>query len=453
MVNNHSILPANWKEMTPGQKRQWRLNRYAVGEGIQFVSPEAQRTFQVRAQRLVDAYNLKEPDRVPVSLPLGDLPFNLYGINAHTAMYDIEKAITACNEFNQKYSAELECWASPMSIPAKALEILDYRLYVWPGHGLSVDSPVFQYVEGEYMQADEYDDLIRDPSDFWLRTYLPRVFKAFEPFRLLSPLTDIIEIPTGQLPVLGNPQVKAALRKLLDAGDEIERRAKITAPYLGKGPANGYPERMRGMFGLAPFDIIGDTLRGTTSIMKDMYRHPGKLLKALDVMADIQIHSVLHSPVVDNMISVVFPLHKGADGWMSQKQFETFYFPSLKKVMDAFINEGLICQLFAEGSYNTRIESANVFPKGSVTWLFDQSDMVRAKKILGGNCCIQGNVPSSMIVTGDPDDVKEYCRKLIESVGSGGGYVLAAGCMAENPKLENLRAMVSAAKEYGTYKK
>ncbi len=79
--------------------------------------------------------------------------------------------------------------------------------------------------------------------------------------------------------------------------------------------------------------------------------------------------------------------------------------------------------------------------------------MFRAKQILGDKCCIQGNVPTSLTVTGDPKDVKEYCRKLIEVCGKGGGYILAAGATAENPKLDNLRAMVAAAKEYGVYKK
>ncbi len=138
---------------------------------------------------------------------------------------------------------------------------------------------------------------------------------------------------------------------------------------------------------------------------------------------------------------------------MSQKQFETFYWPSLKKVMDAFIDEGLIQSLFAEGSFNTRLEYVNEFPRGSLTWQFDQTDMFRAKQILGDKCSIQGNVPASLMVTGNPQDVKEYCRKLIEGCGPGGGYLLTAGAVAENPKMENLRAMVQAVNEYGFYKK
>jgi hypothetical protein len=452
MTEKRPGLPDNWAEMTPAQKRQHRFDKFINAEGIKFVSPEAKKAYQTRAKRTVAAYNIEEFDKVPISLPVGDLPYLLYGINCHTAMYDVEKAIKACNQFNEKYSVELEYFASPMSIPAKVLDILDYKLYAWPGHGLSEEAPGYQFLEGEYMKADEYDDLIRDPSDYWLRTYMPRIFGTFDSLNLLPPLTDIIEIPVAQLTPLANPKVRNTLRKMIEAGEELERRSKLTAPYFGMAAANGFPMGMGGI-SVVPFDILGDTLRGTAPIMKDMYRRPDKLLAALDKIADLTISSILNAPNFSSMVMMFFPLHKGADGWMSPKQFDTFYFPSMKKVLDALINEGIIPHLFAEGAFNTRLEPFTVFPKGSISWLFDQTDMLKAKKILGDKHCISGNVPSSLMVTGSPADVKESCRKLIEGCAKGGGYVLSAGAVAENPKLENLRAMIAAVKEYGIYKK
>jgi hypothetical protein len=453
MANNmQSGLPENWTQLTPAQKRDYRLDRFLNPTDIKFVSPEAAAAYKIRAQRMVDVLNVKEPDRVPVSLPVGNLPFNLYGVTMHEVMYDIEKGIKACKAFNEKYSEWLEYYAAPFTAPGKALEILDYKLYAWPGHGLALKAPNYQFVEGEYMKAEEYDDLIRDPSDFWLRTYLPRVFGAFESFRLFSPLPDIIEIPTMQLMPLAFPQIQDTLQRMIDAGKDLQRRNQLSAQLMESPLAHGFPSTM-GSITVAPFDAIGDTLRGTRSIMIDMFRHADKLLEAIDVMTELIIHSILKSPLASRMLMVLFPLHKGADGWMSQKQFDTFYWPSLKKVMDAFIQEGMICSLFAEGGYNTRLESVTDFPKGSVTWWFDQTDMVKAKKVLGDKFCIQGNVPSSLIVTGSPSEVKERCRKLIENCGQGGGYVLGAGCIAEDPKLENLQAMMAAAKEYGVYRK
>lgn len=64
--------------------------------------------------------------------------------------------------------------------------------------------------------------------------------------------------------------------------------------------------------------------------------------------------------------------------------------------------------LFAEGRYGSRLAAVNDFPKGFVTWHFDQAEMKKAKKVLGGNCCIMGNVPSSLMVTAQPEAVPQY---------------------------------------------
>ncbi|OGO07034.1 MAG: hypothetical protein A2Y92_02855 [Chloroflexi bacterium RBG_13_57_8] len=77
--------------------------------------------------------------------------------------------------------------------------------------------------------------------------------------------------------------------------------------------------------------------------------------------------------------------------------------------------------------------------------------MARAKDILGGTACIAGNVPSSLILTGTPADVKAYCRKLIELCGRGGGYILTGGAVIDKADPANLRAMMEASKEYGGY--
>lgn len=449
-----SNLPENWPQMTPEQKRQYRLNKTLDTSGMKFPTPEAEKAFKVRAQRMVDVYNVREPDRVPVNLPVGNLPLKLAGISTHTAMYDFEKALEATRKFNEKYSEELEYTAMPYFItPGKILDLLDYKLYAWPGHGISKDGTSWQFIEGEYMTVDEYDDLIRDPSDFWIRTYLPRCFGILEPMRMFQPFTNITEnVHIGQFMPFAMPQVQQMLQKMLDVGKEYQRLMQIMMSS-GGGMSMGFAAGFGGGFAKAPFDTLGDTLRGTTGIMKDMFRCPDKLLEALDVIADLTISTILKSPNIANMTTVMYPLHKGADGWMSQPAFDKFYWPSLKKVMNALINEGLIQTLFAEGSFNTRLEYVDEFPKGMVTWYFDRTDMARAKKILGKKCCLQGNVPSSLIVTGDPRDVKEYCRKLIQEVGKGGGFILSSGSVADNPKLENIQAMMAAIREYGYYKK
>jgi hypothetical protein len=448
---NKNGLPENWEQLTQEQKREYRLNQYLNPPNIKFVSPEAEESYKVQAQRMVDVYNVEEPDRVPVHLPIGNLPFDLVGLRMYDAMQDVEKAIRACKAFNEKYAEELETLAYPFTLPGKVLEILDYKLYAIPGHGLSKDAPGHQFVEGEYMKVEEYDDFILDPSNFWLRTYLPRVYGAFDSFRNLVPLTDMLEIPIGELMPLAMPEVQDTLQRMIDAGKELQKRNEISARLMDFGPGLGFPSMVT-RYAFAPFDAIGDTLRGTRGVVTDIFRCRDKLARAVDVMADVTIDSLLNAPGFSMLNAVLFPLHKGADGWMSDEQYKNLYWPSLKRVMDALIEEGIICIMFAEGGYETRLETITDFPKGSVVWWFDQTGMAKAKKVLGDKFCIQGNVPSSLICTGTPEKVKEYCRKLIEDCGPGGGYVLGAGCIPDHPKLECVRAMMAAAKEYGVYR-
>ena len=446
-------MDSDWTTLSREQKRARRFEWYSSTEGIRFDSPAAETAYRVRAKRMIDVYNLSEPDRVPVALPVGSLPVEYAGIDYGTAMYDAEKAAQAWLKFNLETG--LDVFAVPNVPAGKMLDLLDYRLYRWPGHGMAKDGMGYQFVEAEYMAPEEYDALIRDPSDFWLRTYLPRVFGTFEPFRMLQSFTPVTELPmvTPHFMPYARPEVQASLQKLIDIGKTLANWTQVVSTVGRRGRELGFPA-FGSCYAKAPFDTIGDTLRGTKGIILDMRRRPEKLLKALDVVAQITIDTTIASLNASRGQIALFPLHKGADGWMSETQFRTFYWPTLKRVVDGLIEEGIMPTLFAEGGFETRLALVNEFPKGAVNWLFDQTDMEKAKKALGDRCCISGNVPASLMITGSPKDVKDHCRKLIERCGEGGGFILAAGTNSiEGANIENLRAMVEAAAEYGVYAK
>ena len=235
--------PANWPEMTPEQRRTWRLEVFSKsGESVKFVSPKAKKNYEIRVKRMIDVYNLRKPDRVPLNLNAGNLPLTMAGLNAWTAFYEPQKAYEAAMKFNEKYSDELESYSMPMAMSGEALELLDYKLYAWPGHKLPKEAPGWQFIEGEYMPPEEYDDLIRDPSDFWLRKYLPRVFGAFEPFRMFQPFTNITEnVHVGGLMPLAAPPVQEMLKRLLKVGEAFQKNAMGMFAFMGRGAAWGFP--------------------------------------------------------------------------------------------------------------------------------------------------------------------------------------------------------------------
>jgi len=117
----------------------------------------------------------------------------------------------------------------------------------------------------------------------------------------------------------------------------------------------------------------------------------------------------------------------------------------------AMIDEGLVPMPFAEGKYTHRLKQIADTPKSGVMWYFDQTDMARAKQSIGDICCLVGNVPTSVVMTGTVAQVKENCRTLIETCAPGGGYILAGGASIDTGKFENLKAMMEAAYEYGVY--
>ena len=186
-------------------------------------------------ERTLLALNHKEPDRVPVSINIDAMPMYEYGLDYNTGIHDYDKMRLAYNAFNQKHAAELEMFAAPpIMFPAKVYEILDYKQYAWPGHGLHLNGEGYQFVEGEYMTADEYDAFIRDPSDFWIRTFLPRAFGAFEPVRMFGSATTIIESIAGvaMLPLAMSVVVAASL--ISTAVARLKAKKAIKNRYSGR---------------------------------------------------------------------------------------------------------------------------------------------------------------------------------------------------------------------------
>jgi len=440
----------NWSELTPEEKRAERFKRW-LSPDIKFSSPQAEKAYQERTTRFIKAISLEEPDRVPVMMPAGFFPAFYAGGNLKKAMYDYDELKRAWLKFLHDF--EMDTFVGPgLVFPGKALEGIDFRLQVWPGHGLPDDNETYQFVEGEYMKADEYDALIRDPSDFCLRFFLPRVAKALEPLKTLPQLTPIkIGIPVLYILQYGRPEIQKAFKALMDAGTEATKWMEVVMECNQASLEAGLPSLMGGFSG-APFDMIVDFLRGTQGIMLDMYRRPEKIIEAMERLVPIVINEALASANAANCPVITMPLHKGDDNFMSDKQYETFYWPTFRKVMMGIINEGLVPMPFAEGSFNRRLELIKDLPRGSSVWWFDQTDMARAKEVLGETACIAGNIPSSVLYTGTPKDVKECCRRLIEVCAPGGGYILTGGVAMNKGNPDNLRAVMEAAKEYGVYK-
>jgi len=432
--------------------QKWLSPKDPEGKDFKFQSSEAEKLFKERVTRVKDAIQMKKvPDRVPVVILPSMWTASYNGITVQDAMYDYDKCATAFRKFILDFEPDSHIGAAQFG-PGKFFEILDYKLYSWPGHGVAPEYS-YQCNEGEYMKADEYDALIADPSGFFSHVYLPRVFGALQPWSMLPFLPGILEIygvAYNFIP-FGLPPVQSAYKALFEAGAEALKWAGAMGGLEGELVSLGYPQFLAG-FTKAPFDVIGDTLRGTKGIMLDIYRQPDKLLEAMEALTPLMINMGIGQAQMNGKPIVFIPLHKGADGFLSDEQFEKFYWPTLKKVMMGLIDAGCVPFPAAEGFWNTRLKVIQDVPKGTTMWMIDTSDMSKVKETLGKNACLLGNVSSAMLNLSTPGEVRDYAKKLIKTAGKGGGFIMSNGAFFDHAKAENLKAMVETAKEYGGYK-
>jgi len=447
------MLPENWNELTADEKMEARFAGWISTEDKEFETKEAAEAYRERAQRFYDVIRLKQPDHVPVTLTSGGVVAEHAGMTHGDFFYDYDKAVGAIIKFHEDFDVEYQTASNFM--PGPVFDRLGYQLYRWPGDGKHSEKLPFQCLEGEYMTADEYDALIADPEAFLMRRYMPRIMTALDGWKLLPSFLGSTELPMVpfMLAPMTAPPVQAAFEAYLEAAQETAKflgaMGQVAAVTQGK---MGLPGTLSG-FSKAPFDYIGDTLRGTRGIMLDMYRQPDKLLEACERLVPMAIDMSVANANGSGVPLSLLPLHKGADGFMSNEDFARFYWPTLRKTLLGIIEEGVVPWLFVEGGYNQRLDilAESEMPAGKTIWMFDQTDMAAAKEKIGDWACIAGNVPASLFKAGTPQQMKDYVRELMKAAAPGGGFFLAPGAVIDDATEENLHAYFEAGKEFGAY--
>jgi hypothetical protein len=410
----------------------------------------AEERFREREKRVNDAIALKEPDRVPVTCHSGFFPAFYAGITCEEAMYDKDKVIAAWTRFLEDFEPDMADNPFTTRFLGAILDILDCKQLKWAGHGLGRNAS-YQYVEGEYMKDEEYDQFLYDPTDFVLRTYWPRIFGALKPFEKLPPLHGIIAyyMGLGKLASFGSPDMIRALEALIEAAKKTQEMVEGAMAWAARCKELGFPAQS-GVLTQAPFDTLSDFFRGTRGAMLDMFRRPERVLEATEKLLPIMLNLGL-SAKERGVPRVFIPLHKGLDGFMSPTQFKTFYWPTLKRLIEGLIEGGCTPFVFWEGDVSSRLETIGDVPRGKAVYAFERTDMFRAKEVLGDQVCLKGNVPLSLLMTGTPDEVRDHCKKLIDGVGKGGGFIMDSSTVIDDAKPENVRAMFEITKAYGVY--
>ena len=404
--------------------------------------------FSARVTRVKTAVTLGTPDRVPFVPTMGSLVALEYGVSVKEAMTDQSTIIPALDRLLEDIKPDY--FYTPDFFPKNTLDILRPININYPGKAPAFDDNfTYQVADHTFMEDDEYDVFLKDPSAFLMHRVLAKKYEALAGLKLLNPYNLCGSTVMG-FAALAAPPLAGALEAMLAAG-------KATQMYIDSSVAvnmhlikKGFPV-WGSAVASAPFDIFADNIRGLLNTVMDLKTDPELLAQALDRFTDVVIADAIALAKMSHSDSVFVPLHIGVDEFMSPADYEQYYWPSLKKLLCALVAADLTPFVFCEGNYYTRLNCIKDVPKGKIVYLFEKQDMAKAKRELEGIACVAGNMSTATLMHGSTEQVVTETRRLLDLCAPGGGYIMSNDISIDNCKRENLAAWYEAVEKYGRY--
>jgi uroporphyrinogen-III decarboxylase len=391
------------------------------------MSGSAERLYEERLGRYLAAMEGRTPDRVPIRLSLSEVQAKHAGFSLQEVYYRFDKNIAAATKVISEL--DFDALRRPPSLFWAALhDGVGNKSVALPGLRMPEDTQ-YQYVEGEYMRPEDYDAFIAEPTRWILTTYLPRVHEEFaEP---------------------GSYRANLALLKGISARSQFAQAISNAASMWRE--TYGMPMATSGT-SVAPFDVLGDALRGMVGIMMDLHRRPEKVLAATEMLVDHCIYLGSETGARSPELPVFMPLHRGAYPFLNPRQWDTYYWPTLKKVIEGLWAKGRRTLFYAESNWTPYLERIAELPERSIVFNLDQTDVEQAVKILKGRFCLSGGLPNYLLAYASPEEVKDACKRLIDQCAEGGGYIFdSCFSMETDVDMRNVEVMVETVRDYGRY--
>ena len=387
-----------------------------------------------RLKRYVTAMRNEKPDTIPIRPFVAEFTAKYAGYTCQEVTHDFEKAFAAA----RKCAAEFD-WdavvANMVYVWTGLTQAIGLKYYAVPGIDLSPDVG-FQYLEPSedraFMKPDEYDQLIEDPTGFLFNVWLPRVSADVSAMGQPTSFRNNLSFLKGGMAMLSyfNAFVKQ-IELLRDESGTVSAIAGILK---------------------APFDILADKLRGYLGLVADLFERPKKILAACEAMMPHLLHVALSGADPNKNVPIGFWMHRGCVPFVSKEHFDKLYWPTLKPIVEELWAHGHQVLFYAEGNWNAHLKSFAELPEGSIVYHVDQADIFEVHRVLGHKFCISGGIPNYLLSFGTPQEVRDYCKKVIDGVARDGGYIMdASAIIQDDAKVENIKAMTEFTREYGAY--
>ncbi len=354
-----------------------------------------------RLARYTTAMRNERPDRVPIRPFVAEFTARHTGFTCQEITHDYNKAFEAV----RRCAADFD-WDA----------VVSNMVYVWTGltqaagiryygvPGIDVPPDVgFQYLEpGEdkaFMKADEYDELISDPTAFLYNVWLPRVSSEVTAPGEASTYRSNLALVKGAM----------AMTQYFGAFGTQNDRLRSES---------GTVSAIAGIF-KAPFDILADKLRGYVGLCMDMYERPKKVLEACEALMPHLYHVAKSTADPLQQVPIGYWMHRGCVPFVSHEQFGSHYWPTVRPIIEELWRHGQQTLFYAEGDWKHHLESFRELPDRSVVYHVDQGDIFDVHSRLGDKFCLSGGVPNFLLGHRPAEDVRQFCKKVIQRVGAG----------------------------------
>jgi len=395
---------------------------------------DIEQLYTERLKRYTTALRNGKPDRIPIRPFVAEFTAKYAGYTCQEVTHDYEKAFAAA----RKCAADFD-WDAVVGnmvyVWTGLTQAMGMKYYAVPGIDLEPDTG-FQYKEPPeeeaFMKEDEYDALTADPTGFLFNVWLPRVSADVKRMGARTSYRNNLAFLKGGMAMMGYFGA---------FGKQVELLRK----------ESGTVHAIAGIL-KAPMDILADKLRGYLGLCMDLVERPEKVKEACEALMPHLYHVALSGADPSKQVPISIWMHRGCVPFVSHKQFDELYWPTLKPILEELWKQGHQVLLYAEGKWGAHLKSFAELPAGSVIYHVDQDDIFQVHRALHDKFALSGGIPNYLLGVGTPEEVRAYCKKVIDGVARNGGYIMDASAIVQNDaKVENMKALTEATREYGVY--
>lgn len=197
-------------------------------------------------------------------------------------------------------------------------------------------------------------------------------------------------------------------------------------------------------------------LNGIDNLLMNMMVEPAFAEALMDMVLEVNIAVVRRAIKAGaDVITLGDDYAYNAGPMMSPGLFDKMIRPRLKRMVDVIHEEGALVIKHSDGNLYPLLESIvscgadGLNPIEPVAGM----DLATVKRLVGNRIALVGNVDCGHLLShGTVEQVRQAVQQCIIDAGPGGGYLLSSSnSIHSSCKAENLKAMVEAGLEFGSY--